>query len=178
MACSIDVELREITPTDMPQLLALNHASVQELSELDLRRLQLILSLAHRSLAVERAGEVVGFALAIAPGTSYDSRNYRWFGARFERFLYLDRVVVATPLRRRGIAGRLYDAMEATPGRFQRMVCDVNVLPPNEPSLAFHAARGYLEIGRLAHAPEKVVALLSKDLENPTARGPASERLP
>jgi predicted GNAT superfamily acetyltransferase len=156
----------------MDQLLALNHASLQELSELDLRRLQLILSLAHRSLAVERAGEVVGFALAIAPGTRYDSRNYGWFGARFERFLYLDRVVVAATWRRRGIAARLYDAMEAAAGRFQRIVCDVNVLPPNEPSLAFHAARGYLEIGRLAHGPEKVVALLSKDLEHPSRRRP------
>jgi predicted GNAT superfamily acetyltransferase len=44
------------------------------------------------------------------------------------------------------------------------MVCDVNVLPPNQASRAFHAARGYDEIGRLAHGPDKVVALLSKEL--------------
>jgi predicted GNAT superfamily acetyltransferase len=158
------MELREIRPADLPRLLALNLASVRHLSELDRQRLEFILSLAHRSLAVANAGEVVAFALAIAPGTGYDSRNYRWFGARFERFLYLDRVVVAEPLRRRGIAGMLYDAMEAAAGPFQRMVCDVNALPPNEPSLAFHAARGYREVGRLAHGPEKVVAMLSKEL--------------
>jgi uncharacterized protein len=157
--------LREVTRADWPLLLALNLASVRELSELDEDRLQAILSFAHRSLVVESAGEVVAFALVIAPGTAYDSRNYRWFGDRYERFLYLDRIVVADGQRRRGIATRLYDAMEEAAGPFERMVCDVNVRPPNDASLAFHGARGYVEVGRLAHGPEKVVALMSKELE-------------
>jgi uncharacterized protein len=157
--------LREVTRADWPTLLALNHASVRELSELDERRLRAILSFSHRSLVVESAGEVVAFALAMAPGTAYDSRNYRWFSDRFERFLYLDRVVVADGQRRRGIATQLYDAMERTAASFERMVCDVNVRPPNDASLAFHGARGYREIGRLAHGSEKVVALMSKELE-------------
>jgi uncharacterized protein len=117
--------------------LALNLTSVRELSELDERRLEWILSLAHRSLAVDSEGEMVAFALAIAPGTPYDSQNYRWFDARFERFLYLDRIAVAGPQRRRGIGTRLYDAMEAATGPFDRIVCDVNVVPPNHASLAF-----------------------------------------
>jgi predicted GNAT superfamily acetyltransferase len=158
------MELREITRGDLPQLLALNLASVRELSELDERRLNYILSLSHRRLAVESAGELVAFALAIAPGAPYDSRHYRWFAARFERFLYLDRVVVVDRLRRGGIGTQLYDAMERAAGPFERMVCDVNVIPPNEASLAFHATRGYRHVGRLAHGPEKVVALLSKKL--------------
>ena len=158
------MQLREVTRADWPQLLALNRASVQELSELDERRLDFICSLAHRSLAVESERSVVAFAIAIAPGTAYDSQNYQWFAARFTRFLYLDRVVVASQARRRGIGAELYDEMEAAAGGFERMVCDVNVVPPNRASLAFHAARGYREIGRLVHGPEKVVALMSKEL--------------
>lgn len=156
--------LREVTRADWPQLLALNLASVRELSELDGSRLEFILSLARRSLVVESGGEILAFALAIAPGTAYESRNYRWFGARFERFLYLDRVVVTETRRRSGIGTRLYDAMETTAVPFDRMVCDVNLIPSNDVSLAFHAARGYREVGRLVHGPEKVVALLSKEL--------------
>jgi len=156
--------LREVTRPDWPALLALNAASVRELSELDQARLQGILSLSHRSLVAESDGAVVAFALVIAPGSAYDSRNYRWFSDRFERFMYLDRVVVADGQRRRGIATRLYDAMEDTAAPFGRMVCDVNVRPPNDASLAFHGARGYLEVGRLAHGSEKVVALMSKEL--------------
>jgi predicted GNAT superfamily acetyltransferase len=44
------------------------------------------------------------------------------------------------------------------------MVCDVNIEPRNDASLAFHAARGYREVGRLAHGSVKAVALLSKEL--------------
>ena len=170
------MKLREIRRADWPTLLELNGASVRELSELDEQRLESLLSWAQRGLAVEHDGAVVAFALAIAPGTPYDSDNYRWFGTRFERFLYLDRVVVSGAMRRRGIGGRLYDAIEATAARFERMVCEVNLLPPNEASLAFHAARGYVEIGRLEHPGGKLVALLTKELTLPTHEPPV--RLP
>jgi predicted GNAT superfamily acetyltransferase len=160
---SATMQLRELEREDWPRVLDLNQRSVRELSELDQQRLEYILSLAHRSLVVESAGEVVAFAVAMAPASAYDSRNYRWFDAHFERFLYLDRIAVAQAARRRGVGARLYDAMEEAAVGFDRMVCDVNVRPPNDVSLAFHAARGYREIGRLTH-PEKVVALMSKDL--------------
>jgi predicted GNAT superfamily acetyltransferase len=166
------MKLREITRADWPQLLALNHASVRELSELDEQRLESLLSWSHRSVGVESEGALVAFALAIAPGTPYDSGNYRWFGARFERFLYLDRIVVSDAMRRRGIGGQLYDAMEATAATFERMVCEVNVLPPNDASLAFHASRGYVEVGRLEHADGKLVALLTNELAAPAPHAP------
>jgi predicted GNAT superfamily acetyltransferase len=156
--------LREVTPADWPALLALNAASVRELSPMDEERLRYILALAHRSVLVERAGEVVAFAIAIAPATDYDSRNYGWFAERYERFLYLDRIAVAASHRRRGLAAQLYDAMEQAAQPFERMVCDVNIEPPNDASLAFHAFRGYLEVGRLEHGSVKTVALLSKEL--------------
>jgi uncharacterized protein len=60
--------------------------------------------------------------------------------------------------------------METAADSFDRMVCDVNTLPPNQASLAFHTARGYREVGRLTHGPEKIVALLSKELQ-PDAGG-------
>jgi predicted GNAT superfamily acetyltransferase len=161
------VQLRELSRADWPAVLELNRDSVQELSELDEQRLEWLVSLAHTALAVDSDSELAGFALAIAPGTSYDSENYRWFGARFERFLYLDRITVSAHLRRQGIATRLYDAMEAAARSFERMVCEVNVQPPNPASLAFHGARGYVELDRLAHGEHKLVALLAKELTAP-----------
>jgi predicted GNAT superfamily acetyltransferase len=155
--------LREVERADAPRLLALNEASVQELSELDEERLQYVLALAYRSLVVEHDGELVAFAIAVAPHTDYDSRNYRWFAERFEQFLYLDRIAVAASHRRHGFGALLYDAMEQSAGPQGRMVCDVNVEPPNEASLAFHEARGYRRLDLLKHAA-KTVALLSKDL--------------
>jgi uncharacterized protein len=160
--------LREVTRADWPRLLELNEASVQELSPLDEQRLAQILSLAHRSIVVEHDGDVAAFAIAIAPGAGYDSDNYSWFSERYERFLYLDRIAVDASMRRHGFGAQLYDAMEQTAAAFGQMVCDVNVKPRNDASLAFHSARGYRDVGRLQHGTVKTVALLVKELREPS----------
>jgi predicted GNAT superfamily acetyltransferase len=46
--------------------------------------------------------------------------------------------------------------------------------PPNAGSLAFHAARGYVEIGRLEQAGGKVAAMLVKVLDREPANAAAS----
>jgi predicted GNAT superfamily acetyltransferase len=158
------VRLRTLERSDWPAVLELNEASVRELSPLDEARLQYILELAHDALVVDREGEVAAFAIAIAPGTAYDSANYRWFAERYERFLYLDRIAVGAAHRRHGLGALLYDAMEQAARPFGQMVCDVNVRPRNEASLGFHAARGYEDIGRLEHGEVKTVALMRRQL--------------
>jgi len=158
------MRLRELTAADRPQVLRLHEESVEVLSEMGEERLDFILMLARQSLVAELDGEIAGFAIAIAQGTDYDSDNYRWFSQRYEDFLYLDRIAVAARSRRRGVGGALYEAMEATAAAYGRMVCEVNVEPPNEVSLAFHRARGYREVGRLAHGTVRTVALFSKEL--------------
>jgi predicted GNAT superfamily acetyltransferase len=157
------MQLRELTDADRPAVLELNERSVLELSPLDDERLRCILALAYRSVVVERDGDVLAFAITIAPQAGYDSRNYARLSERFERFLYLDRIAVGAGARRQGLGAMLYDALEQAAQPFGRMVCDVNVEPPNEASLAFHAARGYQPLEQLAHAKKRVV-LLSKEL--------------
>jgi hypothetical protein len=157
--------VREVIAADHARVLELNQASVVELSPLDERRLRYILELAHRSLVVEQEGEVLAFALAVAPQTGYDSRNYIQLAKQFENFLYLDRIAVAESARRHGLGAALYDAMEASAAPFGRMVCDVNIEPLNEASLAFHQARGYEPVGELEHGDVKTVVLLSKELD-------------
>jgi uncharacterized protein len=168
MADEGKISIRALQRADHQRVLELNQASVQELSPLDGPRLEHILALAHRSLvAVNAEDDVLAFALAIAPGTDYDSLNYTTLGAMFERFLYLDRIAVADGARRKGLGAALYDAMEAAATPFARMVCDVNIEPRNDASLAFHAARGYREVGELSHGDVKTVALMSKELGAP-----------
>jgi uncharacterized protein len=164
------VLLRPIEPRDHDVVLALNAAFVDKLSPLDPAGLTALLKLAHRADVVEVAetpdapGEVAAFAVAIGPGTEYASENYRWFGERYERFLYLDRIAVAEAFRRRGLAGRMYDAMEQAAAVFGRMVCEVNEQPPNLASLAFHERRGYVPVGRRDCGAGKVVVMLAKEL--------------
>jgi uncharacterized protein len=168
MADERKIRIRVLEPRDHERVLELNQASVQELSALDEQRLQYILALAHRSLvATSDDGNVLAFALAIAPSTDYDSLNYTTLSEMFESFLYLDRIAVADSARRKGLGAALYDAMEAAAAPFGRMVCDVNIEPRNDASLAFHTARGYREVGELSHGDVKTVALMSKELRAP-----------
>ena len=83
------------------------------------------------------------------PGRPYDSANYRWFAARYDDFLYLDRVAVGERHRRRGVGGAIYEEMELRARPSGRMLCEVNLEPPNHPSLAFHSARGSVSPARL-----------------------------
>ena len=66
--------------------------------------------------------------------------------------------------RRRGLASALYDAMESHAKAHERMVCEVNSEPPNVESLAFHAARGYREVGHLTQADGHQTVMLEKAL--------------
>lgn len=139
--------------SDRRPVLALNQADVHHLSPLDERRLaQLVGWCAHAEVVVADAAphDVLGFVLTVPPGTAYDSPNYRWFGEQLDAFLYLDRIVVAPAARRRGVGSFVYDRMEAAAHAEQGgpLVCEVDIEPPNESSLAFHRARRYAELGR------------------------------
>jgi predicted GNAT superfamily acetyltransferase len=157
-------DLRPITDADLAVVLALNSRFVEYLSPLDAERLAWLVGLADRAEVVDVDGEVAGFVVTFAPGSDYDSENYRWFTERYgDRFYYLDRIVIGERFRRRGLAGFVYDAMEATARPAGRLALEVNVDPPNAGSLAFHAGRGYVEVGRLGD-PGHVVALMVREL--------------
>ena len=153
--------LRPITPGDHDSVLALNAANVEALSPMDRHRLWWLLDLAaHADVIVgldEHDQRVAGFVLAFGPGTAYDSVNYRWFSERYPDFLYLDRIVLDPAFRRRGLASQVYDELEAVAADRGRMVLEVN--DDNEPSLAFHRARGYEVLEPLGKA-----LLMAKEL--------------
>jgi len=149
--------LRPITAADHDAVLALNAANVEALSPMDRHRLWWLLDLAAHADVITIDDGVAGFVLAFAPGTAYDSVNYRWFSERYADFLYLDRIVLDPAFRRRGLASLVYDELEAVAADRGRMVLEVN--DGNDPSLAFHRARGYEVLEPLGKA-----LLMAKEL--------------
>lgn len=153
------LRLRDIAPLDRPYVLALNLGAVDALTPLDDDRLTELMGWAAHAQVVVDVDAIVGFVLTFGPGAAYDSPNYAWFSSRYERFLYLDRIVVAPGARRRGVGTFVYDEMEAAAAvRGGPLVCEVYVEPPNATSLAFHRGRGYREVGRQS-AHGKTLAL-------------------
>ena len=128
------------------RVLALNNDHAMELSWLDGDRLA---ELVGRAFVARRIGAVEAFLLAFDQDADYDSPNFLWFRARYRRFVYVDRGVVAGSARGRGHARRLYDDLfaEARRAGHDRIVCEVNREPPNPASDAFHTALGFAEVG-------------------------------
>lgn len=134
---------------DLPTLCALNHEDVLQLSPLTLAELERLVAMTAYFRVAEADGRVGGFLLAMAPDAPYESLNFRYFCERYERFFYIDRVVISRHLRRLGLASALYADLErqAKSAGALLLACEVNLRPPNEPSLIFHERRGFGEVG-------------------------------
>jgi uncharacterized protein len=148
-----DHALRSVAAADISRteplgqaLLELNNAHAQELSWLEPERLEYLVG---EAFLARRIGDLDAFMLAFDQNARYDSPNFLWFRARYPRFVYVDRIVVAASARGRGWARRLYhDLFEhAVRSGHDRVVCEVNKIPPNPASDAFHAALGFTEVG-------------------------------
>jgi predicted GNAT superfamily acetyltransferase len=147
---------------DLTRLLALNNAHATELSWLAPERLAQLID---RAFFVQSIGDAEAFLLAFDQDADYDSPNFLWLRARFDRFVYVDRIVVAPAARGRGHARRLYDELfeKAQSTGHNRVVCEVNTRPPNPGSDAFHAALGFVEIGAASiHGGAKTVRYLER----------------
>ena len=141
--------LLPLTPDALPAVLALNNAHARELSWLEPQRLE---HLVGQAFLVLRAGAADAFLMTFDQDADYDSENFLWFRARYPRFVYVDRVVVADHARGRGLARRLYEALfdKARAAGHSVVACEVNSDPPNPASDAFHAALGFAEVGQAA----------------------------
>lgn len=160
--------LRPIRAGDHAPVLAWNEAHVELLAPLDEARLVELLDQGDGSV-IEHRGTAVGFVLTFAAGSAYSSPNYGWFAARHDDFLYLDRVVVDPSVRRTGIGSAVYDLIEQRAARTVPVLClEVNLDPPNEPSLAFHRGRGYTEVGQQVWS-DHLLSMMEKDLRRATA---------
>ena len=163
-SCALAIrDLKKLPPAALEDLLALNNANVTELSLLTMARFQQLISAAW---AAWSNAEHSLLLLAFEQSATYDGTNYQWFRARYDNFVYVDRVVVAERARGQGLAGALYASLfaQAAEAGHALVCCEVNVQPPNLVSDAFHAKLGFAEVGQAAIPPGKVVRYLTRAL--------------
>lgn len=128
-------------------LLRTNNASARETSLLSQVRFDALISAARVALYVTPAA---AFVLAFEHSDDFDGGHFLWFRSTFDKFLYIDRVVVSEAYRRQGLGRMLYADLfkRAVDLGHTRIVCEVNHYPPNPVSDKFHAALGFEEVGR------------------------------
>ncbi len=162
--CGDPVRLRPIAEHDHPDVLALNERNVDLLAPMDEPRLRRLQAVADHAHVIEVHGRFAGFVLTFVSGADYDGENFAWFGDCYEDFCYLDRVVVHEDHRRQGLGTHVYDVLEEHAARSTPLfTLEVNIDPPNHPSLAFHRARGFEEVGRRG-SPGHAVTMMAKSL--------------
>lgn len=141
-----------MTNDDLDRVGEINTANVPEVGPADRAHLAHLFSESAIALVHEVDGLIVGFCIVFAPGADYASVNYRWFMEHRPASMYLDRVAFDAAFVGRGLGKAMYaevdrliraDAPDAT-----GLSLEVNLDPPNEPSLAFHRKLGFVEVGR------------------------------
>ncbi|MBB5055782.1 hypothetical protein HDF16_000451 [Granulicella aggregans] len=157
--------IQDLHGLDFGPILALNNEHAMETSELDASRLKALLDMACYARGVD--GGATALLIALDQEAGYENPNFAWFKAAYERFVYIDRVIVADAARGRGIARALYEDLFffAKDSGQERVVCEVNLDPPNAASDAFHAAMGFEAVGQnTIHGGAKTVRYFAKVL--------------
>jgi predicted GNAT superfamily acetyltransferase len=156
-------EIAALSAQDAETLLTLNNAHQKETSFLTQRDWDHLVSQAYSATAIGTEG----FLITFDQGADYDSPNFVWFEEKYDVFVYVDRIVVSAAARGQGIARTLYESLinMARADGHTKIVCEVNLDPPNPGSDAFHDQMGFVEVGR-AHLKEreKTVRYLCKSI--------------
>jgi uncharacterized protein len=157
--------IHDLSSLDVAIMLPLNNAHAEETSALDDASFSALLDMAFYARGIDRGA--TAFLIALDQNASYQSPNFIWFKAARESFVYIDRIIVLSSARGRGIARLLYDDLfsAARKAGHDRVVCEVNIDPPNLVSEAFHETMGFQRVAEATiHNGTKTVRYLEKML--------------
>ena len=155
-------QIRPATPEDYEQILKLNEESVHFLSPLSKERLTHLHQQSEILKVIEVDGLVEAFVLALREGKDYDSVNYIWFTKNYNKFLYIDRVVVSVKKQGSGLGKLLYEEVfkHAKSIEIPVVTAEIDIEPPNPVSLKFHEKFGFKEVGKQSVAGGKKIVYL------------------
>jgi hypothetical protein len=162
------IAIRSLDTGDASRTLAINAAATPAVAALDAVELARLMHLSDRHLAAASDAELLGYALLFRESDAYDGEEFATLRSLLggASFLYVDQIAVQQERQGSGIGRRLYEAIADRGGAdgVHWLCCEVNLLPPNPGSSAFHARLGFDSVGRLRTADGREVDLLAKPL--------------
>ena len=142
--------IRTAIPDDYPFILSLNKENVEVLSPMNEEQIKYFATITELFEVVETDGEPAAFLIAIREGKDYDSENYLWFCEHYSKFLYVDRIVIDSRFRGRGLGKDVYAHVlnHARKTDVSVVTAEIDTEPVyNEVSLRFHKSMGFKEVG-------------------------------
>ena len=154
--------INDVDDKDILRMLEINEQGLPGTGKVNQQEMQKLLELSELSLGVFADKKLLGFVICLLPKTAYGSLNYAWFNERYDEFIYVDRIAVATDARNQGIGSMLYDKVfdYAITNKIP-VTAEVSLRPPNHGSDRFHLRHGYQVVGELDHG-EKAVTMYIK----------------
>ena len=156
------ISIKELKNSDIDEMVEINEQGLPGTGKVSQTEMMNLLNLSELKLGAYVNDKLVGFALCLLPKTNYGSLNYAWFNERYDEFIYVDRIAVATDSRNQGIGSMLYERLfEYAKSNNIPVTAEVSLRPPNEGSDRFHLRHGYQVVGELDHG-EKAVTMYIK----------------
>ena len=151
---------KPFSDSDLDQIWSINQENIPEVGNVaNLERLNQLIDWSSHVLVV-REQEIAGFIILMRENQNYDSLNYDFFNSQNYPFLYVDRIAIKEGHRRQGLGKMIYEkTIDMANDLNLPTCCEVNTIPRNGPSLAFHDNFGFKEVGTKDYDDHSVVYL-------------------
>lgn len=162
----MSILIRDVTEHELDSVLALNNAAGVNILPLDAAGIRHFYDNALYFRVAEVDGLLAGFLIALDSHADYGSSNFRWFAERYAEFLYIDRIVIASPRRGVGVGRAFYaDVTSFSEVRVPWLTCEVFLEPRNDVAVLFHGTYGFQEIGQhVMPGIQRRVSMLAKSM--------------
>ena len=146
--------------SDLEEIWNINQENIPEVGDVpNLDRLKKLIDWSSHVIVV-RDNNIAGFIILMREGQKYDSLNYKFFNSQSFPFLYVDRIAIKDGHRRKGLGRMIYEkTIDIAKDLDVSTCCEVNTIPRNDPSLAFHDTFGFREVGTKDYDDHSVVYL-------------------
>lgn len=146
--------IRKFILSDLDFLVNLNNECVPSVDPHNATSLTKVIEFCSHTMVASQDEKPLGCVMLMREDTDYASKNYAWHNTHNDQHLYVDRIIVSEQARGLGIGRKLYEfAIEAATADNVPLTAEVNTLPNNPQSHAFHAALGFEIAGEIEHEP-------------------------
>ncbi|HEX7342191.1 MAG TPA: GNAT family N-acetyltransferase [Rhodanobacteraceae bacterium] len=162
--------IRDVHEHDLDAVLALNNTAEGGISPMDTTQLHQFHQTADYFRVAEVDGQLAGFLIALREHADCAGAHFQWFRQRYERFVYIDRIVVANAYRRHGLGRVFYsDVQSYAEPRVPLLACAVDLEPRDDVAVLFHGTYGFSELGQqITPGSQRHAGLLGKTLDSYT----------
>ena len=133
-----------------------NETFVHWLSPLDMSDLEALLEQADYARQLNDGAAVL---IGYDGNGPYRHKNVDWLSTRLDNYFYIDRVIIGSGAQGQGVGRRLYADLETfvRDRGHSQIACEVNTIPDNPGSHAFHLSLGFAPIGEEPYPSGKSV---------------------